>query len=279
MSKSIDLKKQCFELFLVGFLVVMYYKNIMEWIDNWLNFDSFYAFGIFMLVFIGYLVKKSFNDIKNTEKTPSKLGILFLIAGFALYVAGNRTDYVYAVNLSLPCFISGIILALYGQKVFKMVLIPIFLFTMCIPTFVIGRLTLPLQLLSSEIASSIINFLGVHSFNEGNILLVNGYKLSVTPGCSGLKSVYSLFFLSIIYAYFINAGKAKKALFILASLPVAMSLNVLRIITVGFYALYNGYEGLMEFHDGAGIVAYIAAIGIILCLSRLIEDNKEEFAD
>lgn len=270
------IKKIGFEISIIIILSIMYLKFIPVWFKEWSNFDSFYAFGFFMLAFQVYFFKTNWNAIKLIPKNPSYTGILFLIPGFILYTVGIKAGYDYLTNLALPFFLIGIILSCYGIKLLKFSFIPLILFTFALPILPLHRLTMPLQLASASITSHIMNFLGIVSHNEGSTLFVEKYRIAVAPGCSGLKSLSTLFFICLIYAYFIRTTFFKKSLFVLASFPIAISINVLRILFVGFYALYNGYNGLVEFHDNAGLVGYVLSIAIIVPLAQFIESKPEE---
>jgi len=271
-----NIKKIQFEILVIITLIVMYFKFVPVWFKEWTDFDSFYAFGLFMLAFQIYFFKKNWNTIKTIPKKPSYTGIPFLLAGFVLYIIGIRADYSYLTNLALPLFITGIILNCYGIKLLRFILIPFILFAFALPILPLHRITMPLQLVSAWITSHIMNLLGIASYNEGSILYVEKYRLAVAPGCSGLKSLSTLFFICLIYSHFMNASFLKKSLFVLASLPLALSINILRILFVGFYALYNGYNGLENFHDNAGLIGYITSIIIIIAFAKFTESKPEE---
>lgn len=276
MNISEKLKTYYFEIVIAVLLVVMYKDYIPVWISGWSDFDSFYAFGFFLLAFLAYMFKKNYEKLKAIPHKPSYLGIVLLLIGFSLYIVGIRSSIDYLTSLSLPIFLSGIILTIYGVKLFLITLIPIILFAFSLPIFPLHRITMPLQLLSARAASDLINFLGVPSSNEGNIVNIGNYSISVVAGCSGLKSLSSLFFMSVIYSYFINATFWRKILFVFISLPLAFLMNVFRITVVGFYAFYNGYNGLNDFHEWLGIIFFIISIFIIILISRSIETEPKE---
>lgn len=271
-----NVKKYLTELVAISLLAAMYRDYLPVWVGEWSNFDSFYAFGFFMIGFLAYLFVQHKDYLFNIPKSNSLLGIPLLLAGSFLYIAGIKGSMEFLVSSSLPLFLGGMILTLYGRKTFLYILLPLVLFALTLPIFPLHRITMPLQMISADFASSVLRFLGISSFSEGSVLFVERFRLSVTPGCSGLKSLYSVFFISIIYSYFINAKTVKKLGFILISLPLALFLNVLRIITVGFYALYNGYDGIDKFHDNMGLAVYVIAIGLIFAISKLVEEKVEE---
>ncbi len=273
-------KNYIFEILILVVLIILYSSYIPVWISLWSDFDSFYAFGFFMLAFIGYLFKENFEEYKKIEKKPSySWSLPFLIGGLILYMLGIRADFEYFVSLSLPVFIAGIILMLYGPKFFKAMLFPLILFAFVLPVFPLHRITLPMQLFSADLTTHLLTMFNINAFNEGNIIYIEQYRVAVVPGCSGLKSLYSLFFIGVIYSYFINAHLIKKILFVFSSIPLALFMNVLRITVVGFYVLYNGQENAEHFHDDVGLVVYILSFGVIFLISRLIEEKQKEDID
>lgn len=271
-----NVKKYLTELVAVSLLTMMYRDYLPAWVGEWSDFESFYAFGFFMIAFLAYLFIQHKDYLLNIPKSKSLLGIPLLLAGSFLYIAGIKGSMEFLVSSSLPLFLGGIILTLYGRKTFLYILLPLVLFALTLPIFPLHRITMPLQMVSADLASGLLRFLGISSFNEGSIIFVERFRLSVTPGCSGLKSLYSVFFISIIYSYFINAKIIKKLGFVLISLPLALLLNAFRIVTVGFYALYNGYNGIDKFHDDMGLVFYVIAIGLIFTISKFVEEKVEE---
>jgi exosortase len=275
MEIMASIKKYFFEFLLAGLLIFMYLPYIPAWFSKWSDPDSPFAFGFFMIAFICYLIKKDFKKIAETQKNYSIYGILICLLGLFLYVVGIRTEIEYLVCTSLPVFIGGIISGIYGTKVFKLVLVPLLLFAFTLPIFPIHRVTIPMQFLSAKLTAGFLNTLGVSAYNDGSIINVQHYRLSVEAACSGLRSLISLFFTSIIFAYFIPTTKVKKAAFVAISIPLALIMNICRLTLVSFYTVYNGYKGLQEFHDSLGIVLFIIALGILVLISRLIKDEEE----
>lgn len=279
MNNLIKVKNHIF-LIIFFLLFCLLYKDVFSvWYGGWVDTDSFYAASVFVFIFIGYFIKTNMEEIINIEKQPNNAGIAVIIFGLILYVVGTRGDIINATSLSLPVFIAGIILTNYGFKLLKFFMIPLLLLFFTLPVVPMDRITLPLQLMSANLSSRIISFLGVPSMNEGNVMMVGNYQFSIVPGCSGLKSLTTLFFASILYGHFIQAAKIKKILLVAFSIPLALLMNTLRIVVVGFYALYNGTQHVEKFHDNAGIVIFILSLGILTLITNLIKDKEANFED
>ena len=141
-------------------MAIMYHDFIPRWFLSWINIDSAYAYAFFIFAFILYFIKINYNNLANATKNIDYKGLIFLIAGLFLYVGGIRTDISYMVSLSLPVFVSGIILIQYGFKIFKKLLLPLILFIFAFPIFPIHRITIPMQDLSSFLTSGVSKFIG-----------------------------------------------------------------------------------------------------------------------
>jgi len=267
------IKKFYFEIILLIILVIMFQSYWPIWFSGWSDIESPYAFAFFVFAFIVYFIKINYVNLANVPKNPSNKGILLVLSGLFFYVVGLRADINYMVSLSLPVLVGGIIFTLYGTELFKKLLKPLILLTFTFPIFPIHRITIPLQGLSAHLTSDFLNFLGVNSFCEGSIVNVEHYKLSVVAGCSGLRSLITLFFTSIIFTYFIKADKLKKTLFVLFTIPLSIIMNVSRISLVGFYAIYNGYGGLEKFHNDLGIVTSIISMSILVIIAKFIDND------
>ena len=201
-----------------------------------------------------------------------------MLLGFSFYVIGIRSEVFYMTSISLPLFIYGLILSFWGIEMLKKLFIPVGLFALTLPIFPLHRITMPLQMLSAKAASSFFNMVGVPSFSEGSIVHIMDKTLSVVPGCSGVKSLFSLFFISIIYSHFVNVSTKTKVAIILLTIPTSFVLNIVRISLVGFYILYNGNEGSHEFHDYSGIILLALSVGLLsLVFNQISNESESEY--
>ena len=268
----VKFKKYSLEVAIILLLILMYYKPLLSSVLEWLNPDSFYSYGLFLPLFLVLYYKKNSKKFKETYKISSNLGFLSLIPGIAFYFVGIRIEYQFLINLSFIMILAGIILLIWGRKVFIDCILPLFIVSMCLPFFSIIRLTVPMQIFFSKSTALLLHALGVKAVNIGSTVYMNGYSISVAPGCSGLKSLLNLTVLGLMYSYFINTSLIKKTLFILSSFPISFITNILRISLSGFYVIFNGYKGFETFHFLLGLVFYIIGMFLMLFISNYIEE-------
>jgi len=274
MSKFLKTYYQ--EIIIIILLGLMYCSYMPVWFSEWINLDSYFGYGLFALAFIGYLIKKNIEKLKNFDKTPSNYGFFVFIAGLIIYLIGYRTTLDYLVGISLPVIIAGIILLFYGIKSLKTLSLALFMLLITIPIWPFYKITLPLKIFSAKLCSAIFNMLGLSSFSEGSIVTIERIRIAVTSGCSGIKTLFSLLFFSVIYLYFSNLNLKKKSFIIFLSIPVALSMNIFRLLIVGFYGVYNGTGSLEEFHNVIGFIFYMISLGIMMLITNIITIEEEE---
>ena len=87
------------------------------------------------------------------------------------------------------------------ELAFPLLLLP---FMIPIPAVIYNQITFPLQLFASQVAEFSLGLMGIPVLRDGNILELASQKLSVVEACSGIRSLLSLSFLSLVYAYFFD---------------------------------------------------------------------------
>ena len=104
----------------------------------------------------------------------------------------------------------------------------------------------------------------------GNVIHLNGLSLEVAQACSGLRSLVTLLGMSAILAEGTLLGSdrpttwlGKGALF-LAAVPVAVSVNALRVALTAIAATRAGKGVTTGFaHDMAGILMFAVSLGLL----------------
>ena len=140
---------------------------------------------------------------------------------------------------------------------------PLFLlfFMVPIPAVIYNRITFPLQILASRLADDALTVLSIPVLREGNILELPNQRLSVVEACSGIRSLLSLTFLSLVYGYFFERRVWLRVVLFLATVPIAIVANGSRVTLTGSaHASQSGAGrrllsqrlGMGDLHGGAG---------------------------
>ena len=134
---------------------------------------------------------------------------------------------------------------------------------------VFNQITFPLQLLASRIASDILPVLGVPTLHEGNVIELPVMKLEVAEACSGIRSLMSLFTLAVFYGYFLEKTTKRRVILALASIPIAVAANVVRIVGTGLCVQYwDPDKALGFFHEFSGWVMFVVSLACLYLVHR-----------
>ena len=135
---------------------------------------------------------------------------------------------------------------------------------------VYARVTLPLQIFASASAETVLNWIGIPVLRDGNILELPHERLSVVEACSGIRSLLSLAFLSLVYAYFFDRRVAMRWVLLGATIPIAIAANAARITLMGLVGRWTWRDA---FHLFEGWVLFVVALGLLVVFIDL------EYAD
>lgn len=258
------------------FLVLfgLYIKYVPSWTKEWFDIDSFYSFFPFLIIFLFQFFNRKSEELKQTQIMPSNYGLIILLTGGLIYYIGLKSETELICGLSLPFFLSGSILFLYGKRILVLLAPIITLISLSVPIFPIFRITAPLQIFYAKTATNILSLLNINAHSVGSKVFIENYLVTVEAGCTGIKSVCSLIVIVFLLFYFRKISKFKKFLVVVSALSVSFIANIIRILFINFYVFYNGTIGAENFHNYAGFVIFVISLLIILFMNEFIEDEK-----
>ena len=90
------------------------------------------------------------------------------------------------------------------------------------------------------------------------------FKLAVVEACSGLRYLFPLSSFAVLVAYFARASLIFKVALVMATIPVTIFMNSLRIAITGVLVNTFGNEVAEGFlHDFEGWVVFLAALSVM----------------
>jgi len=257
-------------LFLIGFAVL--YRNVIgELISAWEN-DGNYSHGFLIVPIALYLAWERKGELIATERAPSNVGLLLVLASVAVLAAGTLGAELFLTRVSIVGVVAGAILFLFGWTHLRLLLFPVgFLLLMVpLPAIIFNQIAFPLQLLASQFGEVSLSALGIPVLREGNVINLAYTRLEVVEACSGIRSLVSLITLGIVYGYFIDQRLLVRLIIVGSTIPVAIVANGFRIAGTGVAAQYYGpavAEGF--FHTFSGWVVFVVAFAAIFGVRHL----------
>jgi exosortase len=127
-----------------------------------------------------------------------------------------------------------------------------------------------------------LGMVGIPVLRDGNILELASQKLSVVEACSGIRSLLSLSFLSLVYAYFFDSRVWMRWVLLAATIPVAIIANAGRVTITGILSEVNPELARGFFHSLEGWIIFLIALvllgGLHLLICRFTRKNPAEAA-
>jgi exosortase len=254
---------------LVGWLYFpILYRLAAEWYD-----DPNYSHGFLVPVFSMWLFWRDRSRLSKIMPQPSGWGLFSLILGLGTLIVGVLGSELFLSRVSLLFVIAGLVVFFAGWRCFRIVLFPwAFLLLMIpIPAIALTQLTFPLQILASSIAGGTLQFLGVPVLREGNVINLPAIPLEVAEACSGIRSLLSLMTLAIVYGFLSDTRTHVRVVLALASVPIAVAANSLRIVITGLLAQYwDASKALGFFHEFSGWLIFLLSLALLAGLRRLL---------
>lgn len=254
---------------LVGWL---YFPILSRLAYQWWS-DPNFSHGFFVPAFSLYVLWQDRVQLASLPRKPSSWGLPITIFGLSILVVGSLGAELFLSRVSFLLVIAGLVVFFRGWRYFRAALFPwAFLLLMIpIPAIIFNQITFPLQILASKVAANVLPLAGVPVLREGNIINLPAMPLEVAQACSGIRSLLSLGTLAVIYGYLMETRNGMRTVLALASIPIAVVANSLRIVGTGLLVQYwdpDKAEGF--FHAFSGWLIFVVSLGLLFLLHRLL---------
>jgi exosortase len=236
------------------------------------NDDPDMGHGFFVPVIAAYIAWQKRNQIADKLPRANWWGLAIMAwAAFQLYIATLGAE-LFLARTSLVFSIIGAVLLLGGTEYLKIFGFPLFLlfFMVPIPAVIYNQLTFPLQLIASRTAEATIDLLQIPVIREGNVLFLPQQTLNVVEACSGIRSLLTLTFVSLIWGYFFEKRTWVRVVLFLSTIPIAIAANAGRVTFTGIISQFKPELAEGWFHEAQGWVIFMIAMAILAVFHQAI---------
>lgn len=256
-----------------GVLLVVCYAPVLRLlVSQWIT-DADMGHGFFVPIVAGWVAWQRREQLAAIDSRPNYWGLVLVVWGMLQMLLGAIGAELFLARTAFLISLTGIILFLGGTKALRLLAFPLalLLFMIPIPAMIYGQLTGKFQLLASSIAAGLLNAVGIPVLREGNLLeLSNGMKLNVAEACSGIRSLLSLSFLSLVYGYVFDRKTWMRIVLLIGALPIAIAANAFRVTLTGAIADYKPEYAEGAFHTFEGWVLFLVALMLLVGFHRLV---------
>jgi exosortase len=238
--------------------------------------DSYSHIFIIPLISI-VLIYLERDAILQKTGGASRFAVAFFSIGVLLYALSRSFAFSISAEGSLALAILGFLFLvwsgfawLFGSRAFRAGLFPLlFLLLMVpLPVSVIDRFIVWLQWGSADVTGWIFHATGTPVVRNGLFFTLPGITIEIAKECSGIRSATALLITCLAAGYLLLRLPWTRAVLVLATIPVLILKNGIRITTLTLLALHVN-PGFLDgrLHHQGGVLFF--AVGLLMLLPIL----------
>ena len=270
VQRKLDLRTVSLGLLAVS-AAWLYADVVSRLVSDWYHDDN-YSHGFLIVPLALFFAYERRHQLGATSWRPmTGFGLTAVAGSLLLLIAGTLGSEFFLTRVSLIGVLAGSVLFLLGPGHLRILAFPLaFLVLMIpVPAILFNQIAFPLQLVASRFGESVLAMAGVPVLREGNVIILASTTLEVVEACSGIRSLVSLLTLGIVFGYFMDQRLSVRLVLALATVPIAIVTNGLRVAGTGIAAHHFGpatAEGF--FHMFSGWLMFLTATLMLLAVGR-----------
>jgi exosortase len=248
-----------------GLLVLMFLSNIRHFVYIW-SIDENYSHGFLVPLISLYFANEAARRGPVARVSGVGLGISLIVASILGRLATVVVPVGFVGDISLLLGLAGVVALLYGRAALRRYGFALFflIFMIPLPIALYAKLAGPLQLGVSQVASGVLNLIGIPTLCEGNLITLPGdNRMFVAEACSGMRQLTGFLALTTAWAYLVARPPWYRLVLIVASTPIAMLANLIRVTLTGAITYHvDARFASGAFHTAEGLL--MMALGLAM---------------
>lgn len=256
-------------------LCLQYHVDFGHLLQRWKGGDFSYCYLVPFL--FAYLVYTNRESLKEYAWQSSVSGLVVLFFSGLLYLGGKLGSIETLTSMAIWVVVIGLALLLVGIRVVKALALPflILVFIVPLPPFLNSLFTFKLKLLSSALAVEMMHWSGISVFREGNVIDLGLTQLQVVDACSGLRYVYPLLLMGLVFGYLFHRRWWARVIMALVIVPISVFANALRIAITGYLTINVSPQIAQDFFHGfSGWLIFMVSLVFLAIVSWLLKRGK-----
>ncbi len=257
---------------LLAAFIAAYWIPLRAMVATWSSSDD-YSYGFLIPMVSAYLIwdMRGRLDGARVASSWAMLPVLVLLVLLSIYgILGSSGNISMP---SVPLLVIAFTAFCFGLDMARRLILPLGFLVFMVPIPAVFERTIGMYLksISSQLGGAIIQFFNISAHVSGNVIDLGVTQLQVVDACNGLRYIFPLLALGIIYAYFFERVMWKRVACVLATIPIAILTNALRIGLTGILTHFFG-AGVAEgfFHGFSGWVMFLVAFFVLFILGRVL---------
>lgn len=215
-------------------------------------------------------------------------GLGLLVAGVFFYSIAQRyaaplseNDRLAMTMLSMVTLWGGAFVLCYGLRASRQGLFPLLFLVLMIPIpdFLLNRVIAGLLRGSADASHVILELVGVPFLRTGLIFSFPGFAIEIAEECSGIRSSMALLVVSLLAGHLFLRSIWTKAVLTLATVPLLIVKNGIRIATLSLLTMYVDPGFLTgSLHRQGGFAFFLLTLAFLAPLLWFLQNSERRRA-
>ncbi len=260
-------------ILLIGMLAL--FAPTWFWLGEAWWSDPYYSHGPLVLIVALYFAWTQRHAIVDLAPAPRNGGLLLVGLALAAHLWATLWRAYYISALMLPLALLGLLIALYGWRMAQRFWFPLAFLGLMVPLPLAERFGPSLEGFAATSATALAQAIGIAARNDGAQVFLPNSSFTVGIPCGGLRSIIAIITLVTLLAYIVQGRAWARALIILASIPIALAANTLRLALLFAIAnVWGGDAAMNYFHDWASPVLFLGVVALVFALAKLVRVDQ-----
>jgi exosortase len=251
----------------------LYTPLLIPMVREWAEFPNL-SHGFAIPFIAAYLLWARRDRLLHSPLTSSRWGVPVLVIGLGALVIGVASDEPFLARVAIIPILMGLTLFLAGTAIARTAAFAIAYLAFMIPPpwSTMKLITYRSRLLDAEVSASALSWLGVPVYREGVLLNLPSITLEVADECSSIPAIAALLALGLAYAAIARRALLARIILVAITLPLAITANIIRIISVSWAAYAIGPWTLeTTYHMFNGTVNFLFTFFLLVAADALLE--------
>ena len=249
------------------------------WVDmahEWWS-DPTWSQGMLLPPLALYIAWEHRSHTLSKLAATDRRGLVLTALACLTFVAGKFASEFFLMRMSCVILLAGILWTFWGLARLRTLTLPIVLLATMVPlpAIVYNSIAAPLQLLVSDLSTSVAQSLGVSAFRDGNIIQLANVSLGVAEACSGISSLSALAVGGILLGYLVCSRLVCRITLFLVAIPLAIGVNIIRVAGTAVLADYNRELAMGLYHSFTGWLVFVIGFSCLYFFARLLHRTLE----
>tara|TARA_R110000782_G_scaffold78276_2_gene154940 strand:+ start:92003 stop:93544 length:1542 start_codon:yes stop_codon:yes gene_type:complete len=229
---------------LAAAILLLFAQDALDMVRIWWT-SSTYGHCLFIPFLIGWLVHQRAAGLRQLDPVAWPPGLVWLAGGALCWLLGDAAGLAVLRHGGLVVMLQGAVIVTLGPAVSRALLFPLFYAFFMVPLG--SELEPALQLITAEIAMTLLGLAGVPAHIEGIFITTPTGYFEVAEACSGAKFVVAVTAYGVLVCNVCFRSWIRRALFLVSALVLCIVANGFRAFATIFVAEKTSIDAAVGF--------------------------------